>query len=238
MTTIRPAGLLGVLALVAGCDFEPGIEPGELHNGTFSYECAGATDAWCETNFRHGGRPLLGVGAPFRVRYSDIDVGSVQIAPVSPARVSLSRGRFAFVAPGPCAFLAEDVSGMVRDFYHLQAADIADLELVRADGRLSGTPPGQQLTADPWALDPLATLPLTAGSRATVFGYPVAFDREVLAGSAVWDFVAEPAGVVELQQVPGDNVVTIEAVAAGSAVVRASAAGITRTLHVHVEVGP
>ena len=71
MRTIRPAGLARNRSRQPARASRPGLEPGELHNGTFSYECAGATDAWCETQFRHGGRPLLGVGAPFRVRYSD-----------------------------------------------------------------------------------------------------------------------------------------------------------------------
>lgn len=234
----RFVGALSVLALGAGCEM-PGTDPGELGNGAFTYSCAGSTDAWCETPFRHGGRPLPALGAPFAVRYSDGEVGAAEVIPVAPSRLTFARGRFAFRVPGPGALLARDTTGTVRDFFHLEGAAIATLELVRTGpSQLEGVAPDQTLAADPWAVEPLQALPLAGGTRATLFGYPVAAGGDVLTGSAVWSFSVVPEGVVQLHAVEGDNVVEIEALAAGDATLVAQAAGVVRQLPVHVEVGP
>jgi len=236
MTRTIAAGALAVFC--AGCSVE-GTDPGELGNGAFTYSCAGATDAWCETPFRHGGRPLPAIAAPFAVTYDDTAIGSAQIVSASPSRLALSRGRFAFLAPGPAALLARDSTGIVRDFFHLAGSPIAGIELVRIrPGQLEGAAPSQQLAVDPWSIEPLVVLAMRAGETATLFGYPVADSGDVLTGSATWSFAIEPAGVAALHGVEGDNVIAVEALAPGEATLRVRAGNAERVVAMHVEVGP
>ena len=232
------AGALCLLPLATGCEVA-GTDSGELGNGAFSYVCAGDADAWCETPFRHGGRPLPALEAPFSVTFRDTEIGAAEVIAAAPARIAFSRGRFACLVPGPAALLARDGRGVVRDFFHLQGAPVAGLELVHVEpAQLGGVAPKQQLDVDPWALEPVDAVALAAGARAVLFGYPVGADGEVLTGSPDWRFTVEPAGVVALHVHAGDNVVEIEALAEGTATLRATAARAVRDLPIRVEVGP
>ena len=52
-----------------------------------------------------------------------------------------------------------------------------------------------------WVI-PAQELSLTAGTRAQLFGYPVAADGEVLTGSAAWGYSATPEGVIGSGTIP------------------------------------
>ncbi|WP_373044809.1 hypothetical protein [Vulgatibacter sp.] len=234
----RSLPLLLLAAGTAACGLE-GSSPGELGNGAFAYRCAGNTDAWCESPWHYGNKPRLAIGAPFAVDYDDTALGSSYVESAAPGRLAFSRGRFAFLRQGPAAVLAVDHVGVVRDFFHLDGEAIDSIELVRAEaGQLQGTAPSQQLTADPWAIEPLAQVVIGAGERIGLFGYPVAADGDVLAGSAPWGFSVEPAGIVAVEAALGDNVAHLEPLAAGSATLFVRAGDAVREIPVHVEVGP
>lgn len=214
-TSVLP--LAGIFALAAvGCDDDEDSvsTPGELGSHHFFYECSTVDDVQCRnelTSFPD----VVAVGASFDLVTGRNFGSSLFIKPASPSMVSSGGGEFRFLRPGVAAFLALSQDDKLKDFVHLTALPVDEIEVENTFG--------QSVTQ----------VALNVGRTATLTAVPFGQDSE-LAGSMSFRWVTDNESVVAVPR--RGTEIKIEGRAQGTALVRVELDDVSTTIQ--VTVGP
>lgn len=198
------AYLLPITCLLAaplvGCDDDSDSTalPGELGSNEFFYDCSTLDDIQCREDLT-AFPDFIAVGASFELNASPDFGSSLFIKPASPRIVSAAAGEFRFLEPGFSAFLAIDDDDELRDFVHLEAVPVDEIQV---EGSF-----GQRVTE----------ITLAPGRVMTLIAVPFGDDAE-LAGSLSFRWSTDQETVVRVPR--RGTEVRLEALEEGTALVR------------------
>lgn len=193
-------------------DVDSAALPGELGSNQFFYGCSSLDDVQCReelTSFPD----FVAVGARFELNASRDLGSSLFIKPASPSLVSAAVGEFEFLEPGISAFLALDDNEELKDFIHLEAVPVDEIQVEGSFGQR------------------VSEVTLEAGRELTLVAVPMGDDEE-LAGSLSFRWETEDERVV---QVPRRGTeIRLEARQEGRALVRVELDDVETTIEVNV----
>lgn len=200
-----------------GCDDEDDSDgrPGELGSNHFFYGCANpADDVQCREDL-DSFPDFIAVGARFELNARH-NSSSLFVKPASSVLVSSASGEFRFLRPGFSAFLALDSRDELKDFVHLEAIPVDEIQV---EGSF-----GQHVTE--------VTLP--AGRTMTLVAVPLG-DGEELAGSLSFRWATDDERVVRVPR--RGTEIRLEALREGSALLRVELDEVETTIRVTVTEG-
>ncbi len=245
----RAGGWLPVLAIVgaAGCGgsaVEPPGTLGELGEGTFRYHCVQLGDAVCNVSGAvdefevqghlgiQGEAPAaVAVGARFDLVYNGDTTtknGELLLIETKPARPDQVNavGGFMILSPGVHAFLARSPKGIVADFIHLTALEVAALDVWVDERRVQSVAlkVGEEVQ--------VAVVPQdgTGVSLAGALPYVWTVDGASIAIDAINSF-GPPTSSVELN----DDEIRLFGVAEGAALITVERGGVSKQIEVTVD---
>jgi hypothetical protein len=223
-TYLLAAGAL--VATVAGCDplwNTPG-EYGELGNGKFTYQCAGVSDAMCETTV---GTPQdvaadLAVGSRFDLTFTANDFSSASVVSASSEHVSVEGTGFVVEKGGSCGFIARR-GDRDLDVVHLVAREVEEIHFaVEVFSGFEGTH------------DNVSSIDLDLGI-ARLRALPWGGDGVgMLAGALGATWTSADPTIVALSGDLEDNVVDLEARAPGDTTITVKLGEHERSIPIHV----
>jgi hypothetical protein len=212
-----PVAAIASLTLgLAGCDTRvPPAETGELNGGTFTYECVGSSDAFCDEGaVLPAGFPPVALLSEFTALFTADTAASDGSLPyidtAAPDRLTIVGDVFAdpptlkAMVTGYSALIARD-GVSARDFLHVlvEPVDAIEIFYVGDEDNASGTIGMPDFT-------------LKAGSSEKLRAVLKNAKGDLLAGSLATSWSSTNPGVAALVTSPTDNYVRVEAKSAGT----------------------
>lgn len=201
--------------------------PGELGNGTFWYECSGASDgdvACLGWGSRREIPHTLAVEATFRLSFdahqsqvqAGLDEQAIVIEPASWDRAAGGDGSFRLLEPGTHSFIARGDDGTAVDYVHVHGRQATGVELLC------------DVTNN---FDPLK---LTVGQTAWLDASPADTQGAELAGRLTYTWLTHDSSIASLEAGVTTRRRGVRGEAAGATEIHVNAGGATRVVPVEV----